>query len=104
MKTYVIVTNDALELPVSAEIVGAEETARQLGIKLQRLRICLCKGFPAKAKYKAVIVKSRQYDDVKQHRRIYNKRYSMTHDRSAYYRRYQERKKKGANENETEQS
>lgn len=99
MKTYVIVTNDALELPVSAEILGAEETARQLGIKLERLRICLCKGFPAKAKYKAVIVKSRQYEDAEQRHRDYYKQYSMTHDRAEYYRRYQ-RKKKGVDKNE----
>ena len=101
MKTYVIVTNDALELPVSAEILGAEETARQLGIKLERLRICLCKGFPAKAKYKAVIVKSRQYEDAEQRHREYCKQYSMAHDRVEYYRRYQERKRKEQT-NETE--
>lgn len=94
MKTYVIVTNDALELPVSDEIVGAEEVAKKLGIKLQRLHYCLCMGFPKKAKYKAVVVADRQYDaaDAKERQRFRCKMYAMKHDRREYYRQYNRRR------------
>lgn len=93
MKIYLIVTNDELELPVSEEITGAEEAAKRLGIKKQRLRRCLCEGFPVAYKYKAIIVSERTIDDEKERRRAYNKKYAMTHDRTEYYRdRYLVRK------------
>lgn len=60
MKTYMIVTNDSFELPVSEEITGAE-AAKRLGIPVAYLHQCLCKGFAKKAKYKAVVVADRQY-------------------------------------------
>ena len=69
MKTYVVVTNDAYELPVSDELLGAEAVADYLGIKVQRLRRCLLQGFPKKAKYKAVIVKERQIEDMEQYQK-----------------------------------
>jgi hypothetical protein len=96
MKTYIVVTNDEYELPVSEEIVGASATAEFLGIKKQRLRRCLAEGFPKKAKYKAVVVKERQVEDVEQHQKEYAKRYSLTHDRTEYFRTWHLRKKAGA--------
>ena len=93
MKTYIIVTNDSLELPVSDEIVGAEEVAKKLGIKLQRLHYCLCMGFPKKAKYKAVVIADRQYENQQEHHRHLCNRYAMTHDRREYYRQYDRRRK-----------
>lgn len=93
MKTYMIVTNDEYELPISNEIVGAEETARYLGIKTQYLRRCLVNGFPKKARYKVVITKERQREDVRQYNREYSKRYGMTHDRTEYFRQWYRKKK-----------
>lgn len=93
MKTYMIVTNDEYELPISNEIVGAEETAKCLGIKTQRLRRCLVNGFPTKATYKAVVVRERQNEDVRQYNREYSKRYGMTHDRTEYFRQWYQKKK-----------
>lgn len=93
-KTYMIVTNDKYELPVSDEIVGAREVAERLGIKLQRFRRCLCDGFPKKAKYKAVIIKNKQFGSMDECRRYHSKRYTMTHDRTEYYRQYYLRKRR----------
>lgn len=93
MKTYILVTNDAFEHPVSEEIVGSEATARRLGITAQRLYWCLCNGFPRKAKYKAVVIAERQHEDVKEYHQRVNKHYAMTHDRTEYYRQYARRRK-----------
>lgn len=93
MKTYVIVTNDALELPVSEEIIGADAVAQRLGIKLQRFRRCLCDGFPRKAKYKAVVVADRQFEDLAERNRERGKAYRMTHDRTEYFKQRYRRKK-----------
>lgn len=92
MKTYMIVTNDDLELPVSVEIVGAEAVAEKLGMPVNKLRQNLCRGFSKRHKYKAVIVKEKQIEDKKQYIREYSKRYDMTHDRTEYFRRYRKRK------------
>lgn len=96
MKTYIIVTNDQYEHPVSGEIVGAEAVAEILGMKVQRVRRCICNGFAKKAKYKAVVVKEKQIEDKQQYNRDYSKRYGMTHDRTEYQRQYYRRKKAGA--------
>lgn len=93
MKTYVIVTNDSLELPVSEEIVGADAVAQRLGIKVQRFRRCMCDGFPRKAKYKAIVTRDKQIEDKAQYNKDYAKRYAMTHDRSEYFRQWYLRKK-----------
>lgn len=91
MKTYIIVTNDSFELPVSEEITGAE-AAKRLGIPVAYLHQCLCKGFAKKAKYKAVVVADRQYEDMQEHNRQLSRRYAMTHDRREYYRNYDRRR------------
>lgn len=93
MKTYMIVTNDEYEFPISNEIVGAEETARCLGIKVQRLRRCLVDGFPKKAKYKAIILQDKQIKDEQQYKKQYAKKYNMTHDRTEYFRQWYQKKK-----------
>lgn len=51
------------------------------------------------------ILRKRQekYRENREHILEYQKRYSMTHDRSAYFRRYRAQKQKGE-KNETEQS
>lgn len=93
MKTYVIVTNDSLELPVSEEILGADAVAQRFGIKLQRFRRCLCDGFPRKAKYKAVVVADRQFEDLVVRNRERGKEYRMLHDRTEYFKQRYRRKK-----------
>lgn len=93
MKTYMIVTNDRYELPVSGEIVGAEAVADKLGVPLSRVRQGLHRGFAKKAKYKVVVVKDRQVEDKQRHNREYSKRYGFTHDRTEYFREWYRRKK-----------
>ena len=96
MKTYLIVTNDEFELPVSDEIVGSKEVAKELGMTLQRFHNCMCNGFPRKAKRKAVVVEEKQYEDALERQRELNKRYTMTHDRTEYYRQRYLLRKAGA--------
>lgn len=96
MKTYMIVTNDSYELPVSGELVGTEAVAEKLGVSITRVRHGLCRGFSKKAKYKVVVVKDKQIEDMQQYNREYSKKYGITHDRSEYYRQYYRRKKTGA--------
>lgn len=93
MKTYMIVTNDAYELPVSGEIVGAAAVAERLGIKVQRLRRCLLEGFPRKAKYKAVVIKERQIEDKEQYQKDYALMWRFKVDRTEYHRQWYQRKK-----------
>lgn len=98
MKTYMIVTNDEYELPVSDEIVGAKAVAEKLGIPLTRVRHGMTRGFAKKAKYKVVVVKERQVEDKQQYHKEYCKRYGFTHDRTEYFREWYRRKKvKNAN-------
>lgn len=96
MKTYMIVTNDDLELPISVEIVGAEAVAEKLGMSVSTLRWSLCRGFSKRRKYKAVIVKDKQIADKKQYLREYYKRYNIVNDRTEHIRRYRQRKKEEA--------
>lgn len=99
MKTYMIVTNDKYELPVSDEIVGAKAVSKELCIELQSLRNYLHSGFPKRLKNKVIILKNQQYSDKHQYNKDYAKRYSMTHDRSEYYKEYQRKKKERLQKN-----
>lgn len=92
MKTYMIVTNDNLELPVSVEIVGAEAVAKKLGMPVNKLRQNLCRGFSKRHKYKAIVVKDKQFEDKQQYNREYSKRYDMMHDRTEYFKKYRQKK------------
>lgn len=74
MKSYVIVTNDAYEMPLSKEIIGAAAVAKKLNMPLWTLRCYLRRGFPKKSKIKVVAVQDKQITDLK----AYNKkRYCM---------------------------
>lgn len=93
IKTYMIVTNDEYELPVKRDLVGAKAVADYLGLSVNRVRKNLCTGvWNHKQKYKAVVDESGTVDALERHR-VYNKRYSLTHDRTEYYRRYYRRKR-----------
>ena len=93
MKTYIIVTNDELEFPVSDEIIGSKKVAKELGITLNRFYHCMYSGFPRKAKLKAVVIEDKQFEDAESHQRELCKQYAMTHDRTEYYKnRYLKRK------------
>lgn len=93
MKTYMIVTNDKYELPVRADLVGAQQVADYLGLTVNRVRKNICTGiWNHRQQYKAVVVGDAE-GSIEERRRAYNKRYSMSHDRSEYYRQYYRTKK-----------
>lgn len=93
MKTYMIVTNDAYETPVKHDLKGAVEVARYLGLSVNRVRKNICTGiWNHKSEYKAVVDESGTVDALER-RREYSKRYSLTHDRTEYYKQYYRRKK-----------
>lgn len=93
MKTYMIVTNDKYELPVRADLVGAQQVADYLGLTVNRVRKNICTGiWNHRQQYKAVVVGNAE-GSIEERRRAYNKRYSMSHDRSEYYRQYYKAKK-----------
>lgn len=87
IKIYDIVTNDLLELPVAFNLIGAKAVGEFIGISEQAVRTKLFKGNWGKCKYKAIEAGSVVYDQKR-----YYKLYSMTHDRSQYYREYHERR------------
>ena len=100
MKTYMIVTNDAYEMPVMQNLKGASQVSDYLGLSVNRIRKNLCTGvWNHKQKYKAVVDNSCTVDALER-RREYNMRYSMTHDRTEYYRQYYLRKNKKENAHE----
>lgn len=89
IKLYMIVTNDEYETPVATDLKGAKAVADYLELSVNRVRKNICTGrWCKKAKYKAVVCGI--YEADKQN---YNKNYSMTHDRSPYYREYYQKTK-----------
>lgn len=92
-KVYMIVTNDEYETPVKCDIIGAKVVADYMGISPTYLRRMICGSVPwsKKQKYKAIVIG--EADLLKKNKPFYNKIYSMTHDRSEYYRaRYKAKK------------
>lgn len=91
MKTYLIVTNDKYETPLT-EFVGADKVAEFMGVSTNRFRKMLCYGFPKKHKYKAVVVEETQYSQTpesKRERHNYTaKLRRMKNDRNEYMRNY----------------
>lgn len=87
VKIYDIVTNDLLELPVAFNLIGAKAVGEFIGISEQAVRTKLFKSNWGKSKYKAIEAGSIVYDQKR-----YNKFYSLTHDRSQYFKEYYERK------------
>lgn len=86
MNLYTIVTNDKYELPVKCDII-AREAAEFLGTNSNNVRHMVCKP-PKKSLYK-VIVTGKVVTD----RKMWEKKYRMTHDRSEYFREYRRKKK-----------
>lgn len=79
MNLYTIVTNDKYELPVKCDI-RVKEVAEFLNTTTGNVRNMVFK--PRKrAKYKIIVT-----GKVLFNKREYDKRYSLTHDRSKYYR------------------
>lgn len=79
MNLYTIVTNDEYELPVKCD-VRVKEVADYLGTTTNNVQNMVCKA-RKKSKYKVIVTGKVECD-----KRAYCKRYSMTHDRSAYFR------------------
>lgn len=86
MRRFLIVTNNDLRLPL-ADCKNLREVSEYLGLSLQYVRELNCgsKSYSKKATYRI-----ESYDDgidKKEMRRIYHKKYDMTHDRSEYFRK-----------------
>lgn len=97
MKTYMVVTNDEYELPVSGELVGAKAVADFMCLPISTVNKYISVKVPRKSKYKPVLLQEKQHEDKQAYNRAYSKRYDMTHDRSDYFRKqYQKKKLKGA--------
>lgn len=83
---YTIVTNDEYELPVKSDIT-AKEAADFLDITTNAVHQRVFK--PAKrSKYKIVVSGRVKFDES-----AYRKMYSLTHDRSQYFKEYYRKKK-----------
>lgn len=79
MNLYTIVTNDEYEFPVRCDI-RVKEAADFLETTTGNVRNMVLKP-RKKSKYKVIITGKVKFD-----KRAYCKMYSMTHDRSAYYK------------------
>ncbi len=91
MNLYTIVTNDKYELPVKSD-VRAKEAAEFLATTTGNVRNMVCK--PRKrSEYRVIVTGKVGFDKA-----AYNKRYSLTHDRSEYFREYYSRRKAGNKE------
>lgn len=93
IKTYLIVTNNALELPVMVDIRGVKEASDYLGITVQAARNRIHKNSWGKLPYKILVDELAEVKVLD--KKDYDKRYSMTHDRSdrdrEYYQKNRER-------------
>lgn len=91
IKTYLVVTNNALEMPVKVDIRGVKEAASYLGISTQAARNRLQRDSWGKLPYKILIDESAEPMAVD--KRAYDKWYRMTHDRSDRDREYYQKNK-----------
>lgn len=79
MNLYTIVTNDEYEIPIKCD-ARAKEAADFLGTTTGNIRNMVLRP-RKKSKYKVIITGRVEFD-----KHAYNKIYSMTHDRSEYFR------------------
>ena len=86
IKTYLIVTNNALELPVMVDIRGVKEAADYLGITVQAARNRIHKNSWGKLPYKILV--DELAEPIAVDRKAYEKRYRLNRDRSQYMREY----------------
>lgn len=93
MKTYMVVTNDNLELPVSGELIGADEVAEFCKVKVSTVRHWLCRGCPKKQPHKVVVLSDRQIEDKEAYKRMYAKKWSLKTDRTEYFKEWYRKKK-----------
>ncbi len=91
MNLYTIVTNDKYEFPAKSDI-RLGEVAEFLGTSKANAKNMIYKP-RKKAKYKILITGKTRFD-----RNAYSKKYSMTHDRSEYFKGYYSRRKAGNKE------
>lgn len=91
MKSYVIVTNDALELPIGVICTGAAQAAATMGISVSHFRKCLCWSKWG-GKYKSYV----DYEETERAQRVRKEKAKIREkmkDRSGYFKRhYAERK------------
>lgn len=90
MKSYILVSNDEKEIPMSEEILGREALLDRLYICESTLQRYMRTGFPVNFKYKVKVVKEKQIEDLKQ----YYAEYKKTHNRKKYHKEYYELGKK----------
>ena len=91
IKTYLIVTNNALELPVMVDIRGVKGAADYLGITVQAARNRIHKNSWGKLPYKILV--DELAEPIVVDRTAYEKRYRMTHNRSDKDREYYQKNK-----------
>lgn len=84
---YTIVTNDEYEFPVQCDL-KVKEAADFLGITTNNVYQRVFKPVK-KSKYKIVITGRVKFD-----KQIYDKMYSLSHDRSQYFKKYYRKKVK----------
>lgn len=85
MNLYTIVTNDEYELPVKCDL-RVQQAAEFLGTTANNVRHMVCRP-PKKNPYKVIVTGKVKFD-----RRMWEKKYRMTHDRSEYFKEYYRRK------------
>lgn len=88
MNLYTIVTNDEFELPVKSDI-RVREVAEFLNTNVANVHNIVFNP-RKKSKYKVIISGKVVVD-----RRLYEKRYRMTHDRTEYFKQYYLNKTRG---------
>lgn len=93
MRTYIVVTNDALELPLSGELKGGEEVARFCGVSASTVYHWFCRGFPKRVPYKVLILEERQIKDYNEYKREQTKKWSLKTDRTEYFKEWYRKKK-----------
>ena len=81
MNLYTIVTNDQYEFPIKCDLL-VREAAEFLNISKNAVRQRTLRQ-AQKSKYKIIITGKTKFDSHE-----YNKKYSMTHDRTEYFRQY----------------
>lgn len=89
-RIFMVITNDELELPLM-QFSSAEECGEHFGVSANVVRQKVCRKGLIDGNRIITIPDPERFDP-----QAYQKRYSMTHDRTEYFRERWRRKKCGA--------
>ena len=87
-RIFMVITNDELELPLM-QFSSAKECGEHFGISANAVRQKVCRGRLIEG-HKIITISDPNWEYNKQ---AYQKRYSMTHDRTEYFKERYRRKK-----------